>query len=355
MRSIRRNRPGSSEEEIAAGLYVPAYVYPVFESVLAHRAGRSPAEQRAFIGSLLAPFTAVAAKHRDAWFPLERTATELATPSPDNRLVAEPYTKLMTAFLGGSQGAALVLMSLSVARSLDLDDGAMFVRSSATADDVWAPAARPDLGTSPAVSAAWRAALEGGGLGADELGHIDIYSCFPSAVQIGVAAAGLSLDDPRGLTVTGGLPYFGGPGSNYSTHAIATMLGLLRESGGHGVVTSVGWYMTKHAVGCYSATPPPRGFVACDMGDDQERIDGSALPVVPRGESLDPQVAEVVGSTVIYGREGEVTAAPVVASLADGRRVAAACGEPDREVLAGRNLAGDKVEVRGDPPRYRLV
>jgi hypothetical protein len=41
---------------------------------------------------------------------------------------------------------------------------------------------------------------------------------------------GRARDDTRPLTVTGGLPWFGGPGNNYSTHAIATMM----EGGGAG-------------------------------------------------------------------------------------------------------------------------
>jgi acetyl-CoA C-acetyltransferase len=231
----------------------------------------------------------------------------------------------------------------------------MFVRSSATADDVWFPSERPDLTSSPAIAATARAALEAGAVGLDELEFIDLYSCFPSAIQLGAAAVGLSLDDPRGLTVTGGLPYFGGPGSNYSTHAIATMLGLLRERGGHGLVTALGWYVTKHAVGCYSATPPPDGYRTGDTTQDQAAIAASALTAVPRGEDLGRQPAVVDGGTVVYGRDGEVTAAPVIATLADGRRVAAAAAPGELAALAGRSPAGMQIEVGGSPPLYRVA
>jgi acetyl-CoA C-acetyltransferase len=349
------DRPGCSAEEIAAGLAIPAVVYPVLESVIARGAGRTPAEQREHLGRLLAPLTAVAAGHPKAWFPVARSAEEIATPSADNRLVAEPYTKLMTAFLGGSQGAALVVTSLAVARSLGLDDGAMFVRSSAAAADVWFPSARPDLGASPAIAAAAGAALDAGGAGIDEIARFDLYSCFPSALQMGAAAIGLDPADRRGLTVTGGLPYFGGPGSNYATHAIATMLDLVREHGGHALVTALGWFVTKHAVGVYSATPPPGGFRVGDTAAEQERIDASAVPVVPAGEDLDPVEAQVEGGTVVYGREGDVTAAPVIATLPDGRRVAAAADPAELPSLAGASLAGSRVVVRGRPPRYRLA
>jgi acetyl-CoA C-acetyltransferase len=348
-------RLGSSEAEIDAGMLVPIHVYPIIESALAARDGRDPTVQRRFIGSFLARFTDVAAAHPQSWFPLARTPGEIATPSADNRLVAEPYTKLMTAFLGVSQGAAIVVTSLAVARSLGVDDGAMFVRSSASADDVWFPSLRPDLTCSPAITAAARAALEVGTVGLDELEFIDLYSCFPSAIQIGAAAVGLSLDDQRGLTVTGGLPYFGGPGSNYSTHAIATLLELLRERGGHGLVTALGWYVTKHAVGCYSATPPPNGYRTGDTEGEQAEIAASALIAVHRGEDLERQPAVVDGGTVVYGREGEVTAAPVIATLADGRRVVAAAAAGELPALAGHSPAGMQIEVGGSPPLYRVA
>ncbi|HEV2361429.1 MAG TPA: hypothetical protein VGS21_06990 [Acidimicrobiales bacterium] len=349
-------RIGSSDAEIAAGLFIPVYVYPVIESALAARDDRDPAAQRAFVSELLARFSGVAARHPDAWFPVERSAEEIATPAPDNRLVAEPYTKLMTAFLGAAQGAAVVVTSLAVARELAIDDGAMFVRASATANDVWYPSERPDLTSSPAIAAAGAAALDAAGVGLDELDFIDLYSCFPCAVQIGAEALGLGLDDPRGLTITGGLPYFGGPGNNYASHSIATLFTLLRERGGHGLITALGWYVTKHAAGCYSATPGPSGFRVGDTTEDQESIDASARPCVAPAEHLDPTRARVVGGTVTYGHDGEVTSAPVIADLADGRRVVAAAA-PDEcllRSLAGRSLVGETVEVSGSPQTYRL-
>src|SRR5690606_18969108 len=84
----------------------------------------------------------------------------------------------------------------------------------------------------------------------------DLYSCFASAVQIGCAELGLSEDDPRGLTVTGGLPYFGGPGNNYVTHSISEMMRRLRANPGKfGMVTANGNYVTKHSFGIYSTEP----------------------------------------------------------------------------------------------------
>jgi acetyl-CoA C-acetyltransferase len=351
-RIVGEDRPGIGPAETAVGVLAPAHLYPLFESVLAARAGRSFAEQRAFLGRLLAPFTEVAAKHPHAWFTEPRTAEDLGEPSPSNRLVTEPYTKLMNAFLGGDQAAAIVVTSLAVARELGVADGAVFVWSGADAIDVWFPSARPDLGASPGIAAAGRAALDAAGATVEDVAAFDLYSCFPSAVQMGAAALGLALDDARGLTVTGGLPYFGGPGNNYTTHAIATMVDRLRAEPGTGLVTGLGWYVTKHSVGVYGSTPPPNGFRAGDTSDVQRAIDASALDVVV-GEVLD-HGATVDASTVIYTPTGDVQSAPAIATLDDGRRVVATAA-PDDRAAAAENLVGRRVHVTGWPPTYKVV
>ncbi len=347
-------RPGAGPAELGAGLVAPIHVYPLFESVLAARAGRSFAEQRAWLGTVMAPFTEVAAKHPVAWFPEARTPAELSQIGPDNRLVAEPYPKRMCAIMAVDQAAAVVVSSLGAARRLGLADQAVFCWSGADAADVWFPTERPDLGESPAIRAAGQAALGAVGLGIDDIGAIDLYSCFPSAVQLGAAALGLGIDDRRGLTVTGGLPYFGGPGSNYTLHAIATMADILRERGGTGLCTGLGWYATKHSVGVYGATPPPSGWQRGDTAAAQRAIDASAVPVATEAEGT----ATVVAATIVAGEPGgpAVAGAPVVARLDDGRQVAAvpAPGE-DLQALAGRNLVGERIMVAGSPPTYRLA
>jgi acetyl-CoA C-acetyltransferase len=355
-----------SDEERMAGFFIPVHVYPLFESVLASRAGRTPAEQRAYIGRLMAPFTEVAAGHRHAWFREVMRAEELSTPGPSNRLVVEPYVKRMVAFLGGAQAAALAVTSLSVARDLGLADGAMFVWGAASAHDVWSPMARPDLGKSVGVEVAGKAALVAAGVGVDDVGLFDLYSCFPSAVQMAAAALGLDLDldkpSPVGrFTVTGGLPYFGGPGNDYTTHAIATMFDLLRQGpdASLALVTAVGWYMTKHSVGIYGSTPPPQGYRRADTASAQEQINATAVACVKAGDPVE-SLATVEASAVFYDRDGAAVAAPLIATLDDGRRVAASAAEGEVEAVAGTFLVGAKVAVTSPPaaqaaPEYRVV
>ena len=361
------DKPGFGPAELAISLLAPVHVYPLFENVLAARAGRDAPAQRTVLGRIMAPFTRVAATHPYAWFAEERTAADIATPTPDNRIVCEPYTKRMTAFLGSDQGAALIVCSLAAARRAGVADRAVFVWSGAEAVDVRFVASRRDPGRSPAIGAAGEALFTaatmaaGRSIGTDDLDRMDIYSCFPSAVQMATEALGLATDDSRGLTVTGGLPYFGGPGNNYTTHAIATLTDLLRQGTGSGtrlgLATGLGWFVTKHALGIYGSTPPPAGFHRGDTTAAQADIDASAAVVA---EAVDaPQQATVVAATVWRDNDGTAAGAPVIARLADGRQMALA--PADQGVLADMGetdvpgLVGGTVVVQPGEPRYRLA
>jgi acetyl-CoA C-acetyltransferase len=347
--------------------------------VVAARAGHDASEHRDALGKLMAPFTEVAAGHPYAWFPQVHTASEIAEPSSDNRLVAEPYTKRMCAFLGSDQAAAVVVCSLAAARRAGVADRAVFIWSGADATDVRFPTARPDLGRSPAIAAAGSAvfaaasAASGVGIGIDDIEFIDLYSCFPVAVELAADALGLALDDPRRLTVTGGLPYFGGPGNNYTTHAIATATDLLRNTGSGGtgsagsssgrtgprlgLTTGLGWFVTKHSIGIYSTEPPAAGYHQGDTAQAQADIDASALEVAL--EVDEPTTATVVAATVIRDNQGNPTGAPVIAVLPDGRQMALAPADDQVVAAVGAidvsDVVGSTLIVEPGEARYRLA
>ena len=170
-----------------------------------------------------ARFSEVAAVNPYAWSPRTRTAEELRTIGPANRMVAFPYPKLFNANDRVDQGAALILCSVEAARSAGVpEDRWVFPLSGADASDHWFLSHRHDLHSSPAIRLAGAGALRLAGVGVDDIAHLDLYSCFPCAVQIAAHELGIAVDDPdRPLTVTGGLGFAGGPGNNYVSHAIA--------------------------------------------------------------------------------------------------------------------------------------
>jgi len=270
-------------------------------------------------------------------------------------VTAEPYTKRMNAFPYVDQAAALVVCSLAVARELGLAEQVIFIWSGAEAQDVILPGARPHLGRSEGAEAAADAAYLAAGVGPDDVGCFDVYSCFPSAVQMASRALGVDDDDPRGLTVTGGLPYFGGPGNNYTTHAIATIVDRLRATDGLGVCTGLGGWATKHAVGVYATDPPATGFRRGDTSRQQAEIDAGALPLI---ESAAPGTTGTVdANTIEYAKDGNVAAAPAIVRLDDGPRICARAATAQLTDLAGQLLVGRRVRLvaTDESPTYEMI
>ena len=105
-------------------------------------------------------------------------------------------------------------------------------RGWADAHDIWYLSQRPVLHRSPALAECARRALDIAGVEHGRRRGLDLYSCFPSSVEVAQHSFGIAADDARPLTLTGGLPYHGGPGSNYVTHSIANTLQWLRSGTG---------------------------------------------------------------------------------------------------------------------------
>jgi acetyl-CoA C-acetyltransferase len=316
--------PGASQDERmpfnqvegATGMVLPVEVYPLFENARRRRVGWTLADHRERLGVLWSNFARVAASNPYAWITTAPSAAEIATPSPTNRMVGFPYTKLLVANLPVDMGAALVLMSLAEARRRGVStDRMVFPQCGADGYDHWFVSERVDLDHSIAMERIWRA-LRGFGETSDGLGHLDLYSCFPSVVQTAADVIDIDAFDPtRVPTVTGGLTFAGGPGNNYVTHSIATMVDRLRaEPGARGLVTGVGWYATKHAWGTYSSSPPASGFRHHNV---QAEVDATPRCATRQGDGS----VEVESFVVMHGHDGARERLVVVARFADGARV----------------------------------
>ena len=297
------SRPGVSPYEALHGLNAPINTYPLFENALRARQGHGLSEHQRQLGDLFAPFTKVAAANPEAWFPIERSADELITVNDRNRMVGFPYPKYLNAIMEVDQSAGVIITSVKKARELGVsEDRFVFLHGCADAADLWFPLDRQNYYSSPAIRLTGRTALDMANIGLDQIDYIDLYSCFPVAVEVAAAELGLALGDPRGLTVTGGLPYAGGPGNNYAMHSIAVMMRKLREKRGtKGLVTANGWYLTKQAIGIYSTDPIDAPWERPDSGALQREIDALPHPVInehPEG------AATIETYTVVHRREG---------------------------------------------------
>ena len=296
-------RPGqdismSTPFEKSRGLEMPIHFYPIFESSIRAASGRAVDEHRAHLAELWARFNAVAVTNPHAWVRTPMSAAAIGDPGNGNRMVGFPYTKAMNSNWDLDQGAALILCSVAAAEAAGVArDRWVFPLAGTDAHDTYAVSRRRDLHSSPAIEAAGARLFELTDTGPDELDHVDLYSCFPSAVQIGASELGLSLD--RQLTVTGGLPFAGGPLNNYVTHSIATMVDVLRnDPGSRGLITANGGYTTKHALGLYSTAPSGRPFMIDDVQSVVDRVPATSVDESFTGAGI------IEAATVMHDREG---------------------------------------------------
>ena len=333
------DRRGTTKSEEERGLDLPIHVFPLFENALRAESGRTLPDHEAHIGALWSRLSSVAVDNPYAWIREPVPADELTTVTDSNRMVAYPYTKLLTANLQVDQGAALILCSAAAAEAAGVPrDRWVFPLAGADAEDHWFLSHRADFHSSPAIRLAGASALTLAGTSIDEVDHLDLYSCFPSAVAIAAAELGLPDDDAdRSLTVTGGLTFAGGPGSNYGTHSLATMVGVLRRAPGTtGLTTGLGWYVSNHSVGIYGTEPQvDRRLV------DDRLPEGTVVESAAGFAWADPQAA--VGSlpqcSPDADADGEVTVETY--SVSFGRS-----GSPERAVVACRTPEGRRAWAR---------
>ena len=314
-------RRGWSDLEDRHGMRAAITMYPLFENAIRGRLGRSVAAHQQAMGELLARFAAVAAANPLADRRTGYSATQIATVGAGNPTIAFPYTRLMSANAFIDQGAAVIMTSLAHARALGIaPDRWVFLHGCADAHDHWYVSQRRDFHSSAAMPEVFAQAMAMAGVALADIDVLDIYSCFASAVEVACESLGLAQDDARGLTITGGLPYFGGPGNNYVTHSIAAMVQRLRERPGQrGLVTANGNYLTKHSAGIYSTDVPERPFAPQDPRVLQDRLD--QMPQPPLVE-LAQGSASIETYTVTHDGRG-ATGAVVIGRLDGGERFVA--------------------------------
>jgi acetyl-CoA C-acetyltransferase len=319
-------RPPVTDVERARGLDRPIYVYPLFENALRAAAGEGIAEHQKKVSEMWSRFSDVAAGNPYAWSRRARSAVDLRTVGPANRMVSFPYPKLFNANDRVDQGAALILCSVEAARAAGVpEDRWVFPLSGTDAHDHWYLSHRNDLHSSPAIRIAGARALSLAGVGIDDIAHIDLYSCFPCAVQIAANELGLPVDDRhRPLTVTGGL-------------------GFAHDPGARGLVTGLGWYVTKHAVGVWSSSPPLHGFA---YDNPQKEID--ALPQrAPASDFAGEATVETY--TVVHGHDGNTERAIVALLTKDGARTWGTLSDPEALAgLEGEEGCGRRARVHAD-------
>ncbi|UCF95332.1 MAG: hypothetical protein JSW39_14685 [Desulfobacterales bacterium] len=341
---------GATATERRHGASLPIHGFPLYETALWAESGLSLAAYLDRVGGLWSRFSRVAANHPQAWTSTARSAHEITAPTPNNRLIAFPYTKFMNSLIYVDLAAAVVLMSAESARRFrPKDRRPVYFLAGAYAEDRQRFLIQKSSFTAclPLQRAAHKA-LQRSHLALDDIACFDLYSCFPCAVTIARRMLNLADDDQRPLTLTGGLGFFGGPGNNYSLHAVATLAEAI-AGGVHdsGMITSLGWFMHKHAVGIYSAIPRATSLGQYDLEDERDYLVGEE-PVQTADEGSGKAVIETY--TVIYTRDGRPLRAVIYGTTDEGLRFVAQT-PPAAEIfdrLTIRNQVGASVRLRHD-------
>lgn len=315
--------------EHARGIVAPVQSYPLFETAIMHEKltahpGRALRDQIDLVGEMCAGFSSVATDNPYAWNRTELSGSEITTATASNRYVGWPYTKRMVSYPDVDMASALVVTSAGAAGSAGVPrDRWVFPWSGTDGTDL-VMSERRSFVRSPSIGMAGRRALELADLTLEQIEYLDVYSCFPSAVQLFCEEFGL---DPlsRPLTVYGGLAFGGGPWNNPVGHALATMVDRLRESGeAFGLVTANGGNVDKHAFGVLGTAPPPKGF---RYERPQSEIDAAVTSRTVLEEYRGPATVETW--TVMYDRSNEPERYLGSCLTPEGDRTWVTCTEAD--------------------------
>ena len=334
-----------THDELANGLITPPLFHGLMENARRASEGANIVQWQRAMASLFSPLSQVAAgnpfaaQHQRAFSP-----EELLSVADGNRMVVAPYTQRLIARDQVNQSAALVLMSTSLADDLGIpQEQRVYLHGQAAAGEQ-PVTLRPDMGRAPSAGLALQTALERAEVNVSDIDLFDFYSCFPIAVSNAIEALGIAADDPRGLTLTGGLPYFGGPGNSYSMHAIAEAVARLRSGQGRlALIAANGGFLTKYAVGIYGRAPSPyRSIGNEDLDQQMQSIGTVSFESKPSGQ------ARIESYTVAFNREGSATMSIVTARLeGSNARCLARSGDGDTQTPiqtisddpVGRNIA----------------
>ncbi len=336
-------------------LSFPTTAYAIFETALRASSGRTIEEHNEYMGKLFEHFSQIASTNPYSWTRKAFTAQEIITPSSENRLVVHPYTKRMCANNSVDQAGTILITNEEIAEELNIEKKKwIYVMGGATFKNIDEIYQRPRLDDSPAAREGVHLALAQSGLELKDIDKFDFYSCFPSIVEIFMKEVGINEDDPRDLTLTGGLPFFGTPLSNYSLHAIINTVEAIRYDPSLKVmVIANGGFNTKQSVGIYGTTPSAVQWGVRDDSKIQNSIFQKELP-----EPVDQANGKVIidGYSIFYERSGEPKRGTAIGTLENKRRCVAFITNPELlKTAESQELVGKTCIVQYDPVMKRNV
>lgn len=327
--------------EISHQIFQAYLTFAMLDSARRHHLKLSLQQNREQEADMMSRLSRVASQNPSAWFPKAYSIAELLDDDNANRPVAYPYNKFQMAFMDVDMAAAVIIASREKADELGIaEEKRIYLHGWSYAKEPIHIAERPELWHSPAMEIAGQQALSMAGIGSNSLAHLDVYSCFPASLNFTRDALGISDTDTRPLTVTGGLPYFGGPGNNYTAHAVVSLVKRLRERrGDYGLVSGVGMHLTHHVMGIYSSEAPTKLPVPADAGKAQHYVESVGRKIIENAVNGQGTIAAY---TIIYGSDKNTAYA--ICDIDGGKRCYAICDHAetvsrmDKEEWVGKSV-----------------
>jgi acetyl-CoA C-acetyltransferase len=315
---------------VKLGVFRPVSVYPFYEAATSAHWGQTPREAMAESGALWSAYSAEAAENPNAWLRRHFRPEEITTPTPDNRLIAWPYTKLMVANPMVNMGGAVLMTSLAKARGAGIaEDRLVHIRGGSSAEEPRDYLERDQFVESHAQNAVLKAAMDLAGGDGGAFDAIELYSCFPCVPKM--ARRTLGLDGDIKPTVTGGLTFFGAPLNTYMTHAACAMVWKLRNGARLGLLYGQGGFVTKHHALVLSRQAPSEPLA--QETSVQREADHNRSPV-PTFVTEAAGTGTVESFTALYGRDNAVEHGVVMLRTSDKARALARVPAHDRQTLA---------------------
>jgi acetyl-CoA C-acetyltransferase len=354
--NVRDDMIGVTIDELKHGIYLPLHGFPLFETALwAQSKMDLSSYMEKHAGTLWSRFSQTASLHPNAWLKNPKTPLEIVSAGFNNRMIAFPYSKFLNPIITVDLAAAVILMSEEKNRQYRQPGSCpvYFLAGAYTQDRQQYIIEKSNFTQSLPIHEAAGRAIKRSGLSLDDIDCFDIYSCFPCSVAIARKMIGLKDDEERPLTLTGGLGFFGGPGNNYSLHAVATLAEAISKGNFRtGMITSLGWFFHKNAVGIYSTTPNETTLSQYDLEDETNYIVGDDPVSIETRVSGDGIVETY---TIIYSKDSRPSYAVVYGKTDQGFRfIAQTPKDPDVfDALATQNQIGRMVRLKHDKTNDR--
>ena len=290
------------DEELAELGAMAVGYYATMETAIRKNDGEGIEEHQNNIALMYEEFSKIASENKDGWLNHPYAKEEILETSKKNKMLAYPYNKLHCTSWNVNQSAAIIICSEELANELEIDNKKrVYPISSSENNHMIAIQQRPKLYESLGMTYAANSINKMIERLDIKLDAYDLYSCFPAAIKMFTKSIGLDSEIPK--TVTGSMPYAGGPLNSFVIHSTVKMIQKIRAlEVKYGLITGVSGMMTKQSF-CVWGKEYKEHFIFDDV-TERAKLDESPIEL----SNISEGKGEIIGYTIIEGNENAAKA-----------------------------------------------